>query len=164
MELETINFIVDGGKVSQLPSIASKLSALKLDSSKIFKEINEMTKEYQGMKIPVRIFINKDGTYKIDIGTPTTADLIKKELGIEIAKLTEEHKSRGENTIGSLSFEQVLKIAKIKMKGMLVKDLKAAVKQVVGTCSSMPILIENKKAKEIMKEIKEGKYDKILGR
>ena len=45
---------------------------------------------------------------------------------------------------------------------MLSRDLKAAVKNVVGTCVSLGILIENKHPHEIQKEIERGFYDKEI--
>ena len=35
-------------------------------------------------------------------------------------------------------------------------------KEVVGSCVSLGILIESKTAKEVMEEIKQGKYDKEI--
>ncbi len=48
------------------------------------------------------------------------------------------------------------------MQNLLCKDIKSAVKTIVGTCASLGILIENKPATEIEKEIDEGKYDKEI--
>ena len=88
----------------------------------------------------------------------SVADLVKKELGIEKAKLEE-----GKESVGNLKMEQVVKIAKQKRNEILAKEFKSVVKQVVGTISSMQgILIEGKKPKEILKEIDEGKWDEIL--
>lgn len=92
-----------------------------------------------------------------------TSALILKELGIEIAKITEEDRSKGKTSVGNLSMEQVVKIAKEKQKEMLVKDLKKIVKMVLGTCNSMNgVLVENKRPKDVMKEVEEGKWDSII--
>jgi ribosomal protein L11 len=55
---------------------------------------------------------------------PKTSALILKELGIEAAKITEEDKSKGKTSVGNLSMQQVVKIAKEKQKELLIKDLK----------------------------------------
>jgi large subunit ribosomal protein L11 len=44
-------------------------------------------------------------------------------------------------------------------ENLLASDLKAAVKQIIGTANSMPMTIDGKKAKDVIKEINEGKYD-----
>jgi large subunit ribosomal protein L11 len=162
-EKETIEIMVEGGKASPGPTTAPKLSSYKVNIGEVFKKINEKTKEYEGMQVPVKIIIDKDTKqFEISVGLPPISSLIKKELGVEKAKITEEEKAGGKTSVGNLTMEQCLKIAKIKMEGMLAKDLKAAVKQVVGTAASMPVTVEGKKPKEIIKEIEEGKWDNIL--
>jgi large subunit ribosomal protein L11 len=91
------------------------------------------------------------------------SELVKKELGIEKAKISEEDKTKGVTSIGSLSMQQVVKIAKEKMSDLFVKDLKSAVKQILGTVNSMQgILVEEKTPKEIIEEVNEGKWDEII--
>jgi len=100
---------------------------------------------------------------EIEVGIPPVTSMIKKELGIEKAKFTEEDVAAGKTVLGSITMEQCVKIAKLKMSQMLVKDLKAAVKQVVSTAGSMTgIQVEGKNYKEVLKEIDEGKWDKYF--
>jgi large subunit ribosomal protein L11 len=92
-----------------------------------------------------------------------TGEMILKELGIEVAKITEEDKSKGKTSVGSLSMEQVVKIAKEKQKELFIKDLKKVVKMVLGTCNSMNgVLVENKRPKDVIKEVEEGKWDHLI--
>jgi hypothetical protein len=56
----------------------------------------------------------------------------------------------------------MISVAKTKIQNMLSKDLKSAVKTVVGTCGTLGILIESKSPFEIENEIDEGKYDKEI--
>ena len=163
MAKEEIKLLVEGGKASPGPSTAPKLSSLGLNIGEVFKKINEMTKGYEGMQVPVKIVVDKESkNYEIVIGTPPVSSLVKKELGIEIAKITEEERASGKTSVGDLKMEQVIKIAKIKMNDLLSKNLKSAVKQVIGTCVSMPITIEGKSPKEILKEVDEGKWDEMI--
>lgn len=91
------------------------------------------------------------------------ASAVKKELKIEKAKISEEDKTKGVISIGNIAMNQVVKIAKEKRDSLSAKDFKSAVKQVVGTISSMQgILIEGKKTKEIIQEINEGKWDNLV--
>jgi large subunit ribosomal protein L11 len=92
-----------------------------------------------------------------------TSEMILKELGVEVAKITEEDKSKGKTSVGSLSMEQVVKIAKEKQKELFIKDLKKVVKMVLGTCNSMNgVLVENKRPKDVIKEVEEGKWDHLI--
>jgi large subunit ribosomal protein L11 len=160
---EIIDALVEGGKATPGAALAPRLSALKVNIQEVFKKINEKTKDYSGMKVPVKIIIDKKTKeIEISVGTPPTASLIKKELGVETVKITEEEKTAGKTSVGNINFDQVVRIAKMKQETLYAKDLKAAVKQVVGTAASMPVLIENKKPKEVMKEIEEGKFDSYI--
>ncbi|HLC59296.1 MAG TPA: 50S ribosomal protein L11 [archaeon] len=164
MSKETIDMLIEGGKAAPNAAIAPKFSALKLDVNAIFKEVNDKTKDYAKMQVPVKIIIDKDTKqFEIVVGIPPTSSLIKKEAGVELAKVSEEDKAKGNVVLGNLSMEQCVKVAKMKREGLLAKDLKAAVKQVVGTANSMSgINVENKRPKEIIQEIDEGKWDHLM--
>jgi len=173
-EKEVIEILIEGGKAAPGPTTAPKFSAYKLNIGEIFKKINEMTKEYEGLQVPVKIVIDKKSKeYDIEVGLPPVSSLIKKELGIKKKEKKEAGTQAGAATpatsekkevtiIGNLTMEQCVKIAKMKMKDMLAKDLKSAVKIVLGTAVSMPLTVEGKKPKEVLKEIDEGKYDNLF--
>ena len=87
-----------------------------------------------------------------------TIKLIKKELKIDTAKITEEDKTKGITSVADGKLEKVVEIAKQRMDKLSAKDLKGAVKIVLGTLNSMNgVLINGKRPAEIIKEIDEGK-------
>jgi large subunit ribosomal protein L11 len=93
----------------------------------------------------------------------TIATSIKKELKLDKAKITEEDKAKGVTSVANITMEQVVKIAKSYRKSLEAKDFKNAVKQVVGTITSMHgVLIEGKSTKEIIQEINSGKWDNLI--
>ena len=112
----------------------------------------------KGLKVPVELDVNPTTKeFSIQVFSPPVSELLKKELGIE--------KGSGEQNklqVANASIEQIISVAKKKLQNLLAKDLKAAVKLVVGTCVSLGILIENKPAVEIEKEIDNGKNDKEI--
>jgi large subunit ribosomal protein L11 len=161
---DTLELLVEGGKAGPDPNSAQKLSAYKMNIGDVFKKVNEKTAVYKGMQVPVRIVIDKDTKdVEIIVGVPPVSSMIKKEMGLEKAKISEEDKTAGKTVLGSISMEQCVKVAKMKMDEMLVKDLKTAVKQVIGTAVSMEgIQVEEKSPKEVLKEIEEGKWDELF--
>ncbi len=87
-----------------------------------------------------------------------TVKLIKKELKIDTAKITEEDKTKGITSVADGKLEKVVDIAKQRMDKLSAKDLKGAVKIVLGTLNSMNgVLVNGRKPAEIIKEIDEGK-------
>jgi len=158
MPEKTLKFLVPGGEATAGPPIGPALGPLGLNVLQVIEEINRQTSEFKGMRVPVEVIVDTDTkSFRIKVGTPTTAALIVKEAGVE--------KGSGQPNrefVGNLSMEQVVKIAKLKMPDMRAKTLKAAVKQVLGTCLSMGITVEGKLAKEVTKEVDEGKYDDLI--
>lgn len=155
---QTVEALVDGGKATAGPALGGTLGPLKVNIGQVISEINTKTKDFQGMKVPVKITIDtEDKSFTITIGTPPASQLITKESGIE--------KGSGEphiNKAGVISFEQVIKIANMKSSSLIVNNMKSAVKTIVGSCQSAGILIDGKDAREILKEIDEGNYDSLI--
>lgn len=161
---DTIEMLIEGGKAAPGANTAPKFSSYKLNPGDIFKQINERTKDYAGMQVPVKVVVDRQTkAYEIVIGVPPTASLIKKEAGVALAKVTEEDKAKGNTVLGSLTMEQCVKVAKIKLDSLLAKDLKNALKQVVGTANSISgVMVEGRRPKDMIKEIDDGKWDSLL--
>lgn len=100
-------------------------------------------------------------TYEVTVGTPPTSGLIKGEIGIK-ENVKEEAGVKGKKTIGNLTIEGLLKVAAMKKSGTLAKTVKAQAMEIVGSCVSLGVTVDGKNAKQVAKEIKEGKYDAQL--
>src|SRR5712664_4178847 len=156
--VEKLEVLVDGGKATPGPPLGPALGPLGVNIVEILKAINEKTKSFEGMKVPVTLLVDpKTKTFTIEVGTPPTSALIIKELRIEKGS-----GDPGKTRVGNLTLTQAVKIAKMKEDATLAKTLKARVLEVVGTCVSMGVTVEGKPAKEASKEIQAGKYDKQL--
>jgi large subunit ribosomal protein L11 len=153
---EIIEVLVDGGKATPGAPLGPLLGPLGVNIPQIVNVINEKTRAFDGMKVPVKIKIDpttKD--FDVTVGTPPTSALILKELGIE--------KGSGENTqvkAGNLTIEQAIKVAEMKKDSMLGKTLKERVLEVAGSCVSMGITVDGKEPKQAQAEIKEGSWNK----
>jgi len=145
---DKISVLVDGGKATGGPPLGPALGPLGLNIGQVVKAINEQTKAYEGMKVPVVLEVNADKTFTITIGTPPASALIKKEMGVELVK-----------DGGDVTFDKILKVAKLKQGSMNARDLKHAVKEIVGTCVSMRLRVDGKTAKEMFVLIDKGEYD-----
>ncbi len=153
-----IKLLAEGGAMKPGPALSQKLGPAGIPINQVIQKINEATEDFNGLKVPVELDINlKTKKFEIKIFSPPVSELLKKELG-----LTKGSGMQLKTQIANASIEQIISVAKTKMQNLLCKDLKSAVKVVVGTCVSLGILIENKFAKEIEKEIEAGKYDKEI--
>ncbi len=157
---KTFNFLIEGGKATGGPPIGPSLGPLGVNIMAIVNRINQLTKEFAGMRVPVKVEVDIDTKeFEVTVGVPTTAALIIKEVKAEKGSGTPHEKK-----IGNLTLEQVIKIAKIKRPQLLANSLKAAVKEILGTCVSMGVTVENKDPKMIQKEIDEGIHDEVLSK
>ncbi len=155
---EVIELLIEGGKATAGPPLGPTLAPLKVNVGKIVADINEKTKSFAGMKVPVKVIVDPETKeYEIEVGLPPTSQLIKKELNLEKGS-----QQAGREIVGDISLEKVIEIAKIKMESMLTKDLKNAAKQVIGTCLSMGITVNGKDPREVIQEINEGKHDSLF--
>ena len=158
MAEQTVEALVDAGKASAGPPLGPALGPTGLNIGAVISEINKKTAEFSGMSVPVKvIFDPSNKTFRIEVGSPPVSQLIIKELGVKKG-------SSNPNTekIGNLAIEQVIKVAKMKIEGMLSYELKNAVKEVVGTCVSMGVLVEGEEPKDALVMINEGKFDEAI--
>ncbi len=80
----TIPALVEGGKASAGPPLGPALGPLGVNINQIIAAINEQTKEFKGITVPVKVIVDKDTKqFEVAIGSPPVSALIKKELGIE---------------------------------------------------------------------------------
>jgi len=152
-----IKVLVEGGKANSGPPLGSTLGPLGLNVANIVKAINEKTKTMAGMQVPAIVMYDPSSKqFDVKIGTPPAATLIKKEAGIQ------KGSGNPKEMIADLKIEQIIKMAKIKEEGLSGRTLKEKVKQIAGTCDSMGVMVEGKRAVEAMKDISAGKFDKKI--
>jgi len=156
-EKKIVNLLVSGGQATAGPPLGPALGPLGVNVLEIVNKINELTKDYAGMKVPVKVTVNPETKeFDVTVGTPTTSALIVRELKIEKGSGTPNTEK-----VGNLTMEQVIRISKLKRPEFLAKTLKAAAKEVLGSCVSMGVTVEGKDPREVQKEIDEDKYDEL---
>ena len=157
-EKKVVNALVVGGEATAGPPLGPTLGPLGVNVMAIVNKINEATKEYSGMRVPVKIAVDiETKDFDLEVGIPTTSALIVKEAGIQKGSGTPKA-----SFAGNLSFQQVLKIAKIKGPQSYGKNLKSVINEVIGSCISMGVSIDGRNPKDVQKEVQEGKRDKAI--
>jgi large subunit ribosomal protein L11 len=150
-----VEALVPGGKASAGPPLGPALGPLGVNVAQVVTKINELTKDLNGMQVPVKVIVKSRTEFEIEVGTPPTSALILKELGIE--------KGTGDKTaIGNITMDQVVRIANIKRKSLLSKNLKNAAREIIGTAGSLGVTIEGLSSKDAQAAVLSGKYDEML--
>ncbi len=158
MATQTVETLVPGGKATASPPLGPALGPLGVNIGQVVADINKKTSAFNGMQVPVKVSVDTvTKEFEISVGTPPASALILKEAGIE--KGSGNPKA---DKVADVLIEQIIKIAKMKEDNLLGKSLKEKVKEIIGTCNSMGILVEGKPAVEALKEVNEGKYDKEI--
>ncbi len=153
---EKIEVLVDGGKATPGPPLGPALGPLGVNVVEIVGAINEKTKAFVGMKVPVKLTIDpKTKAYEISVGTPPTSALVLKEL-----KLASGSGNAPNVKVGSMTIDQIKRVGEMKQDSLLGTTLKERVMEVAGTCVSMGVEVEGLDPKQFQDQMRRGKFDK----
>ena len=155
--VDTVEALVDGGRASAGPPLGPALGPKGVNIGQVIAKINEKTKAYDGMKVPVKVLINDDKTFDIKVGAPPMSALIKGELGVDSGA----HNPKTEK-VGNLSIEQLRKIVDMKGDDLLGATMKARAMEVAGNCVAVGVTIDGKNPKDFQAAVRAGEYDAAL--
>ena len=157
-EAQKVSSLVTGGKASAGPPLGPALGPMGVNIMEVIKAINEKTKDFEGMKVPVTVTVFPDTKkWEVEVGIPSAAALVLKEAGIQKGSGTS-----GTDWVGDIGIESIVKVAKTKLELSYASSLKSVAKEIIGTCLCLGIKIEGKSPKEITAEISQGKWDEKL--
>jgi large subunit ribosomal protein L11 len=157
-ETKVISVLVMGGEATAGQPLGPALGPLGVNVLSIVNEINRITGDFKGMRVPVKVEVDTETKkFTVTVGTPTTSALLVKEASIP--------KGSGKPNlefVGNVSFDKVLGIAKVKINDSYAKSIKSSAKEVVGSCVSLGVKVEDVDPRQFMKQIEEGKWDKAI--
>lgn len=153
-----VKLLVEGGSMQPGPALSQKLGPAGININQVIQKVNDATKNFIGMKVPVELDIDTaTKNVEIKVFSPPVAELLKKELGLEKGSGMQK-----KTKIANASIEQIISVSKTKFPNMLSKTLESAVKSVLGSCLTLGILVEDKDPREVIREIEKGKYSKEI--
>ncbi|MDD2445168.1 MAG: 50S ribosomal protein L11, partial [Candidatus Nanoarchaeia archaeon] len=78
-----IKLLVEGGKMTPTPAIAQQLGPMGINIGQVISDVNSKTGDFKGINVPVILKVDsKTKNYTIEVLSPPTSELLKKELGI----------------------------------------------------------------------------------
>jgi large subunit ribosomal protein L11 len=132
-----VKLIISAGEATPAPPIGPSLAPHGINIGEFCNKFNEMTKEYKGMQIPVIVIVYQDRTFDLILKKPPVSSLIKKYLKIEKGS-----GEAGKKFVGTISKDDLRKIAEEKLPDLNTDNLESAIKIIEGTARSMGIRIE----------------------
>lgn len=128
---------LQAGVATPAPPVGTALGQHGVAIMDFVKQYNDRTKDMKGEVVPAVITIYEDRSFTFVTKKAPVADMIKKSMGIEKGSGVAPRESPG-----SLTRDQVRKIAEEKMADLNTKDVEAAMKIVEGTARSMGITVQ----------------------
>ena len=132
-----IKLQVTGGAANPAPPIGPALGAKGVNIMEFCKQFNARTQDQPGKVLPVIITVYTDKSFDFVIKTPPAAVQI-----MEAAKIKGGSKEPNRSKVGTINWEQVRKIAEIKMPDLNCFTIESAMSMVAGTARSMGVTVE----------------------
>jgi large subunit ribosomal protein L11 len=127
---------VKGGAANPAPPIGPALGSKGLNIMDFCKQFNARSLDMPGQVLTVLITIYSDKSFDFVIKTPPAAVLI-----MEAIKLQKGSKEPNRSKVGSISWDQVKKIAELKMPDLNAFKVDSAMKMIAGTARSMGVTV-----------------------
>ena len=129
-----IKLQIAGGAANPAPPVGPALGQHGVNIMEFCKAFNARTKDSQGLIIPAVITVYADRSFTFITKTPPASVLILKEIGVA--------KGSGvpnKDKVGTITKDQVRKIAEMKMPDLNATTIEAAIKIIAGTARSMGV-------------------------
>jgi large subunit ribosomal protein L11 len=131
-----IKLQIKGGSANPSPPVGPALGAKGVNIMEFCKQFNSRTQDKAGKVIPVIITVYKDKSFDFILKTPPVAVQL-----LEATKLQKGSPEPNRNKIGTVTWEQIKKIAEDKMIDLNAFTIESAMKMVAGTARSMGITV-----------------------
>lgn len=155
---KSISALVSGGEASAGPPLGPALGPMGVNVLQVVNTINEKTKDFPGMKVPVKVDVDSETKqFTVTVGIPPTAALLIKEAGV-----TKGSGTAGTSYAGNISMESAVRIAKMKIDSSYSYDLRGGVKEIIGSCLSIGLTVEGKPAKQVYSNLLDVEYEEFF--
>jgi large subunit ribosomal protein L11 len=124
-------------KATPSPPVGPALAQHGVNIAMFVKEFNERTAKDVGLVIPVVITIFADRSYSFITKTPPVPILLKKACKVEKGSGKPDKEK-----VAKITWEEVRKIAELKMVDTNASDVESCARMVAGTARSMGIVVE----------------------
>jgi len=130
---------IRGGQANPSPPVGPALGSKGLNIMEFCKQFNARTQDKMGQLLPVVITIYADKSFEFIVKTPPAAVLL-----MEAAKVKKGSAEPNRAKVGSVTWDQVKKIAETKMPDLNAMKVESAMKMVAGTARSLGLRVTGK--------------------
>ena len=140
MAKEVVNKIklqIPAGKATPAPPVGTVLGPAGINLQDFCTRFNDATRDKMGDVIPVEISIYEDRSFDFVLKTAPAAFLIKKT-----AKINKGSKTGKNDTVATITKDQLKSIAETKLPDLNAYDIEGAMKIIEGTARNMGVKVE----------------------
>ncbi len=142
-----VSILVEGGKAAAGATLGSALGPLGVNVGQVVAKINEETKQFGGMRVPVIIRVDPNTrAFTLVVGRPPVAALLLKE-----AKKEKGSGKPKTETVGDVALDAVRRIAESKGDELEGRSIEEKVNQVIGTCVSLGLTVGGEDPRAVLK-------------
>jgi large subunit ribosomal protein L11 len=132
-----IKLQIPAGKANPAPPVGPALGQHGVNIMEFCKQFNARTQSLGDNVIPIIITVYQDRSFTFITKTPPVANLLKKAMKLESgSKMPQKEK------VGKIKMTEIKKIAEIKIPDLNCMKVESAMSQVVGTCKSMGLEVQ----------------------
>ncbi|HTW39436.1 MAG TPA: 50S ribosomal protein L11 [Thermoplasmata archaeon] len=144
---DEVSVLVEGGKAAAGAQLGSALGPLGVNVGQVVAQINQETKQFAGMRVPVVVKVNPSNrTFTLVVGRPPVAAMLLKE-----AKKEKGSGKPKTETVGDVSLDAVKRIAEAKGEDMHGRSVEEKINQVIGTCVSLGLTVGGEDPRALLK-------------
>jgi large subunit ribosomal protein L11 len=142
-----VSVLVEGGKAAAGATLGSALGPLGVNVGQVVQKINEETKQFAGMRVPVVIRVDPNTrAFTLVVGRPPVAALLLKE-----AKKEKGSGKPKTETVGNVSMDAVRRIAAAKGDELEGRTDEERANQVIGSCVSLGLTVDGEDPRTLLR-------------
>jgi len=144
---DEVSVLVEGGKASAGPPLGPALGPLGVNVGQVVAKINEETKQFAGMRVPVVVRVDPaTRSFTLVVGRPPVAALLLKD-----AKKEKGSGKPKTETIGDVNLDAIRQIAEAKGDDLFGRTIEEKMNQVIGTCVSLGLTVGGEDPRALLK-------------
>ncbi len=136
--LARVKMELEAGRATPAPPVGTRLGPYGLSLGEFVRQYNDATRGQEGTILPAEVTVYEDRTFSFVTKTPPTASLLREAAGVGRGSGTPGR----EPVAGSVTEDQLRRIARTKMPDLNAGSLDAAMRVVAGTARSMGIRVD----------------------
>ena len=135
--VKKIKLQIEAGKATPAPPVGTALGPAGVNLQEFCTRYNEATRDKMGDVVPAVVTVYDDRSFDFTIKTPPAAFLLKK-----YAKISKGSSKGANETVATLTKDQIREIAEIKLPDLNAYTVEEAMKIIEGTSRNMGIEVK----------------------